>query len=721
MSVRSTTLLLSAAALLAGCTQPGITNGDLTYPLTSTTDQVDVYHGTEVSDPYRWLEDLDGPATREWIEAQNKLTYSYLDEIPFRGKVRDRLEQLWNYEKFGVPREEGGRYFYSHNDGLQNQSVLFVQDSLDAEQRVLIDPNKFSEDGTVSLAGTSPSPNGRFLAYAISEGGSDWREWKVRDVETGMDLDDHLEWTKFTGATWHPDSSGFWYTGYPIPEDDALGDLNENATIYFHKLGTDQSQDKVVFKRADQPRWGFGAGVTEDGRWLLISGSEGTARKNRLWVKDLESDGDFLPIYTDFDAQYSVIGSVNQTLFIRTTRDAPRAMVIATEVDPDGDISEKVILPQAADVLQGVSVLGERLVANYLHESHTLIKVFSLDGDFEYDLELPTLGSAGGFSGKEDKKDGFFRFSSFTYPPTIFRIDYQTGQTSVFKRPNVDFDPAAFAVEQKWYKSKDGTKVPMFIVRRADAEADYKNPTLLYGYGGFNISLTPSFSPGNLQWVEMGGVYAVANLRGGGEFGAEWHQAGTIHNKQNVFDDFIAAGEFLIQEGWTRSDLLTIRGGSNGGLLVGACMTQRPDLFAVALPAVGVLDMLRYHLFTIGWAWASDYGTVDDAEQFQTLIKYSPVHNVKLGRHYPSTMVTTGDHDDRVVPSHSYKFASALQRAQGSENPVLIRIETRGGHGGGKPTSMIIDEVADLWSFAMFEMGQTPKLPARSGEASRRD
>ncbi|MAW59264.1 MAG: S9 family peptidase [Planctomycetes bacterium] len=711
MSARVPIVLLTTAALgLIGCAQPGITSGELTYPLTATVDQVDVYHGVEVSDPYRWLEDLDGPATREWIEAQNELTYSYLDEIPFRSAIRDRLEELWNYEKFGTPREEGGRYFYSYNDGLQNQSVLYVQEGLEGTPRVLIDPNTFSADGTVSMAGWSPSPDGQFLAYAISEGGSDWREWKVRDVSTGEDLPDHLEWTKFTGATWHPDSNGFYYTGYPIPEDDALGDINENATVYFHELGTEQSADEVIFRREDQPRWGFGAGVTEDGRWLLISGSEGTARKNRLWAKNLVTGGDFLPLYVDFDAQYSVIGNVEDTLFIRTTRDAPRAKVIAVEVDPDGDMSEKTVLAQADDVLQSVGVLGGRLIATYLRNAHSQVKVYDLDGDHQYDLELPTLGSAGGFSGKETKPTGFFRFSSFTYPPTIFKIDYLTGETSVFRRPEVDFDPAAYAVEQVWYESKDGTQVPMFIVRQADAEADFTNPALLYGYGGFNISMTPSFSPGNLAWVEMGGVYAVANLRGGGEFGAEWHQAGTIHNKQNVFDDFIAAAEYLIGEGWTRDDLLTIRGGSNGGLLVGACMTQRPELFAVALPAVGVLDMLRYHLFTIGWAWASDYGTVDDPAQFATLMKYSPVHHVELGRHYPSTMVTTGDHDDRVVPSHSYKFASALQRAQGGESPVLIRIETRGGHGGGKPTSMIIDNLADQWAFAWFEMGRKPQL-----------
>lgn len=710
MNCRLTTVLLPAAAVLLGCSQPGISTGELTYPLTKTVDQIDVYHGQKVSDPYRWLEDLDGPETREWIEAQNELTYGYLEEIPFRGAVRDRLEELWNYEKFGVPQEEGGRYFYSYNNGLQNQSVLYVMEDLKASGRVLIDPNTFSTDGTVSMAGWSPSPDGKYLAYAISEGGSDWREWKVRDVATGEDLDDHLEWTKFTGASWHPDSSGFYYTGYPTPEDDALGDLNENATIYFHKIGTPQSEDTVVFKREDQPRWGFSASVTEDGSWLLIYGSEGTARKNRLWAKDLRVNGEFIPLYTDFDAQYTVIGNQEDTLFLRTTRDAPNAMVIATEVDPDGDLSEKVVLEEADDVLQGASVLGERLVATYLHNAHSQIKVYDLDGAFEYELELPTLGSAGGFSGKEDEANGFFSFSSFTYPPTVFSINYQTGATQIFAQPEVDFDPEQFAVEQLWYTSKDGTKVPMFVVRQAEAEADFTNPTLLYGYGGFNISLTPSFSPANLQWVEMGGVYAVANLRGGGEFGAEWHQAGTIHNKQNVFDDFIAAAEHLIKTGWTRKDLLTIRGGSNGGLLVGACMTQRPDLFAVALPAVGVLDMLRYHLFTIGWAWASDYGTVDDAQQFETLIAYSPVHNVEMGRHYPSTMVTTGDHDDRVVPSHSYKFASALQRAQGGDAPVMIRIETRGGHGGGKPTSMRIDEVADLWSFSMYEMGVKPKL-----------
>jgi len=710
MSPRSSFLFLLAAFTLPNCAQPGLRSGDLVYPLTSTVDVVDEFYGQSVPDPYRWLEDLDSESTRQWVEAQNEVTFDYLEDIPYRGQIRDRLEELWNYEKFGVPTEEGGRYFYSYNDGLQNQSVLYVQEGLEGDKRVLIDPNNFSEDGTVSMAGWSVSRDGKHIAYALSEGGSDWREWKIRSVDTGEDLADHLVWTKFTGATWHPDGSGFYYTAYPAPEDDALGDINENPAVYFHKIGDDQSQDVEVWRTPEHPRWGFGASVTEDGRWLLIYGSEGTARLNRLWAMNLQEGGEFMPLFVDFDAQYTVVGSEEDRLFVRTTKGSPRAKVIEVEVDPDGDTSIKEIIPQADDVLQGVAHLGGRLVATYLHNAHSQVKVFDLDGQLEYELELPTLGSAGGFSGSADSNSGFFRFSSFTYPPTVFSVDYSNGSTEVFRRPEVDFDPDAFAVEQKWYPSKDGTQVPMFIVRRKDAAADFTNPTLLYGYGGFNISLTPSFNPGNLQWVEMGGVYAVANLRGGGEFGAEWHQAGTIHNKQNVFDDFIGAAEFLVREGWTRSDLLCIRGGSNGGLLVGACMTQRPELFACALPAVGVLDMLRYHLFTIGWAWASDYGTVDDEAQFNTLLAYSPLHNLQLGRKYPATMVTTGDHDDRVVPAHSYKFAAMLQRMQGGDAPVLIRIETRGGHGGGKPTSMILDELADQWAFARHALGSKPSF-----------
>jgi prolyl oligopeptidase len=692
-------LLVLGLAGLAACAQSGISSGDLTYPATATSDQVDNYFGTSVPDPYRWLEDLDGKQTRDWIERENKLTFRYLKKISGRKKIRARLEELWDYEKFGTPVQKGEAVFFTRNDGLQNQPVLYVQNGEAGAPRVLLDPNSLSDDGTISLAGWSASEDGKYLAYALSEGGSDWQDWYVRDVESGADLDDHIEWTKFTGASWQPDSSGFYYTGYPTPEGDALEELNENATVYFHKLGDAQTNDAVVYKRPEHPRWGFGAGVTDDGKWLVVNGSEGTERKNRVWLREIGSDGPFLDMYTDFDGMYNIAGNKGNTFYIHTTKDAARGKVVAVEFGPDGIVSQREIIAENDDVLSGLAYLNHSLVAMRLHNAHTQISVHDLDGNPLYELELPTLGSVRGVSGKWDQAEAYYSFSSFTFPTTIYKLDLASGKSEVFRQPKVDFNPDDFKVEQVWYTSKDGTKVPMFLVRGKDVQPDFTNPTMLYGYGGFNISLTPSFSPANLVWLEMGGVYAMPNLRGGGEFGQAWHQAGTIHNKQNVFDDFIAAAEWLIDEGWTRKDKLAIRGGSNGGLLVGACLTQRPDLFAATLPAVGVMDMLRYHKFTIGWAWASDYGTSDDPEQFKTLHAYSPVHNVQIGRHYPATLITTGDHDDRVVPGHSYKFAAALQRGQGGEAPILIRIETRGGHGGGKPTGMILDSYADQWAF----------------------
>jgi prolyl oligopeptidase len=692
-------LLVLGLIGLAGCAQSGITSGGLTYPATATAAQSDDYFGTVVPDPYRWLEDLDGEQTRDWIERENKLTFKYLKKISGRKKIRARLEELWDYEKFGTPVQKGEAVFFTRNDGLQNQSVLYVQNGEAGAPRILLDPNSLSDDGTISLAGWSASEDGKYLAYALSEGGSDWQDWYVRDVESGADLDDHIQWTKFTGASWQPDSSGFYYTGYPTPEGDALEELNENATVYFHKLGDAQANDAVVYQRPEHPRWGFGAGVTDDGKWLVVNGSEGTERKNRVWLREIGSDGPFIDMYTDFDGMYNIAGNKGNTFYIHTTKDAARGKVLAVEFGAEGIVSQKEIIAESDDVLSGLTYLNHSLVAMRLHNAHTQISVHDLDGKQLYELELPTLGSVRGVSGKWDQAEAYYSFSSFTFPTTIYKLDLASGKSEVFRQPKVDFNPDDFKVEQVWYTSKDGTKVPMFLVRGKDVQPDFTNPTMLYGYGGFNISLTPSFSPANLVWLEMGGVYAMPNLRGGGEFGQAWHKAGTIHNKQNVFDDFIAAAEWLIDEGWTRKDKLAIRGGSNGGLLVGACLTQRPDLFAATLPAVGVMDMLRYHKFTIGWAWASDYGTSDDPEQFKTLHAYSPVHNVQIGRHYPATLITTGDHDDRVVPGHSYKFAAALQRGQGGEAPILIRIETRGGHGGGKPTGMILDSYADQWAF----------------------
>ncbi len=701
--------ILAGATLLGSCAQPGISSGGMVYPATPSSNQVDNFFGTYVADPYRWLEDLDGIETRKWVEAQNELTFDYLGRIRERPAIRARLEKLWNYEKFGTPVREGGRIFFSRNDGLQNQSVLYVVDRGNSEPRVLLDPNTLSSDGTVSLASWSPSKDGKYLAYAVSQGGSDWMEWHVRDIDSGSDLSDHLQWTKFTGADWHPDSSGFYYTGYPAPKGDALEELNENSTVYFHRVGNEQSADSVVYRRPEHPRWGFGAGVSQDGKWLIVVGSEGTERKNRLWARPIDSSGKFMDVYTDFDAAYDVVGVNENVMYLRTTRDAPKGKAIAVDLTADGPKNERELIAESGDVLQSLSYLNHSLVARWLHNAYSKVSVHGLDGGMKYEMDLPTVGTVGGISGEWDSADAWYSFTSFTFPTTIYQLDLASGDSTIYRQPEVDFNPEDFTAEQVWYTSKDGTKVPMFVVRANRIKADFTNPTLLYGYGGFNISLTPSFSPANLVWLEMGGVFAMPNLRGGGEFGAEWHEAGTVHEKQNVFDDFMAAANYLTTKGWTRNDLLAIRGGSNGGLLVGACITQRPDMFAAALPAVGVMDMLRYHKFTIGWAWASDYGTADDEAQFATLRKYSPVHNTQPGMHYPPTLITTGDHDDRVVPAHSYKFAAAMQRAQGGEAPILIRIETRGGHGGGKPTSMILDSYADQWAFLVESLRFKPE------------
>ncbi|KAA3609094.1 MAG: S9 family peptidase [Planctomycetota bacterium] len=661
---------------------------------------VEDYHGTKVADPYRWLEDLDSPRTRRWVEAQNAVSSRFLNSLPDRDYFLNRLERLWNYERRGTPERKGDRYFFSRNDGLQNQSVLFVQDGKHGNPRVLLDPNGLSEDGTAAISGTAVSENGQYLAYGISRAGSDWQEWFVRDVATGKDLGDHLRWVKFSGASWTHDHQGFFYSRYPEPpEGDAYEAVNENHKVYFHRLGTSQDQDVLVYERPEQPKWGFRAEVSVDGRWLLIAGSEGTERKARYWFKDLQNNEPIRPLFTEFDADYHYIGNRDQDWFFFTDKDAPKGKII--QVDPRRPHSDhwREVIPEGEDTMDDAAFFHQRLVVQFMHNAHSRLEVFDLDGRSLFGVDLPTLGSVGSLSGKADDAEAYFSFSSFTYPTTLFQLDMSSGAKEVFWRPELDFDPSAFAVEQVWYPSKDGTQVPMFLIHRKDLVRNGQNPTLLYGYGGFNIPLTPSFRVNNLVWLEQGGIYAVANLRGGGEFGKDWYLAGTVHQKQNVFDDFIAAAEYLIEEGYTSTPKLAIRGGSNGGLLVGACMTQRPELFGAALPAVGVLDMLRYHKFTIGWAWVSDYGSSDDPEQFRTLLGYSPLHNLRPGVHYPPTLVTTADHDDRVVPGHSYKFTAALQKVQGSASPVLIRIETNAGHGRGKPISKILEENADIWAF----------------------
>ncbi|MCK6502873.1 prolyl oligopeptidase family serine peptidase [Myxococcota bacterium] len=691
----------------------------IVYPAAARGDVVDDYHGTLVPDPYRWLEDTDAPETRAWIEAQNSLTRSWIDAVPERPAIQARLHELWNYERFGVPFHQEGRYFWSRNDGLQNQSVVYTATALDAEPQILLDPNTWSSDGTVSLATYAVDEQARRVAYATSDGGSDWNTWHVKDIETGQVLPDELNWSKFSGVSWLRDGSGFFYSRFPQPET-ALADVNEHNKLYLHRLGTPQDQDQLIFEAPANPRRGWEGHVTDDGRWLVITGTEGTENKSRIYLKSLDKGWEddapgqgVIKLLDAYDAGYYLISTEQDRLWFWTNKDAPRGKVIAVDAGKPDPASWTEVVPQNDAVLDYANRVGDHLVLTYTRDAKSEVKVVTLDGAFVRDVTLPGVGTVSGFAGDPDRDETFYSFTGFTDPSTIYRYDVGTGQSTLFKRPNVAFDPAQYETKQVFYTSKDGTKVPMFITHKKGIVLDGTNPTILYGYGGFNISLTPWFSVSNQVWMEMGGVYAVANLRGGGEYGEEWHEAGTLGKKQNVFDDFYAAAEWLQVQGYTRPDKLAIHGGSNGGLLVGAAITQRPELFGAAIPAVGVLDMLRYHTFTIGWAWASDYGTSADPEQFPFLYAYSPLHNVKPGTAYPPTLVTTGDHDDRVVPGHSFKFTAALQAAQGGTAPILTRIETRAGHGAGKPTTMVIEETADRFAFLVRALGMKPQgLPA---------
>jgi prolyl oligopeptidase len=673
----------------------------LTYPVTAKIGQVDDYHGTRVADPYRWLEDANSAQTKQWVDAENAVTQAYLGQIPQREAIRQRLTKLWNYERYSVPSKEGGRYFYSRNDGLQNQSVLYTMKSLADTPRMLLDPNTLAADGTVALAGVEVSPDGKLLAYGTAASGSDWNEWKVRDIETGKDLDDHLKWVKFSQTAWTKDGKGFFYSRYDEPtEATKLAAVNYFQKLYFHKIGTPQSADVLVYDRPDEKEWGFGAHTTDDGKYLLITATKGTAHKYRVFIKDLSKpDSKVVPLIDNFDAAWDFIDNVGSTFYFSTDSKAPRQRIVAIDVNKADEKNWKEIVAESKDTLANAHIIGNRLVAEYLKDARSVVRVHALDGKLVREIALPGIGSVSGFTGKRGDTETFFSFTGFTTPTTIYRLDMKSGKTSVFRQPKVDFDPNAYETRQQFFTSRDGTKVPMFIVSKKGLKLDGNNPTYLYGYGGFNISMTPGFSPANLAWMEMGGVYVVANLRGGGEYGESWHQAGTKLQKQNVFDDFIGAAEWLVANKVTQPSKLAIGGGSNGGLLVGAAMTQRPDLFGAAIPMVGVMDMLRFHKFTIGWAWTSDYGSADNPEEFKALVKYSPLHNLKPGTQYPATMITTADHDDRVVPAHSFKFAATAQAAQAGCNPIIIRIDTKAGHGAGKPTAKQIEEVADRWGF----------------------
>jgi prolyl oligopeptidase len=683
------------------------------YPATKYTDHKDVYHGQEVVDPFRWLEvDVrESEAVANWVTRQNEVSFGYLKQIPYRDAIEERVTQLWNYEKIGAPFKQGGRYFFSKNDGLQNQNVLYTQNALDEEPRVLIDPNTWSEDGTIALSGFSVSDDGKYAAYGVADAGSDWNTWRIMDIESGNILADELKWIKFSGAFWAHDSSGFYYSRYDKPEENAAHQsLNLNQKVFFHIVGTAQSEDQLVYRRPDQPEWGFSTEESEDGKYLVITIWKGTDDKYQVVYKDLTVGGNFVPLITEFANDYSFLGNDDQVFYFKTDKDAPRSRVIAIDTANAEAANWREVIPQADETLSGVGIVGDRFLVSYLKDARSQIKQFKMDGTLERQIKLPGIGTASGFGGKREYTETFYSFTSFTTPPSSYRYDITTGESTKLRQAKVDFDPSEYEVKQIFYNSKDGTRVPMFLAHKKGLKLDGSNPTLLYAYGGFNISLTPGFSVSRLAWMELGGVFAMPNLRGGGEYGEDWHVAGKLHDKQNVFDDFIAAAEWLIENKYTSPGKLAIQGRSNGGLLVGACMAQRPDLYGACLPGVGVMDMLRFHKFTAGRFWVDEYGSSDDPAQFKTLFAYSPYHNLKAGTSYPATMITTADTDDRVVPGHSFKFAAELQRTHEGDTPVIIRIETRAGHGAGKPTSKIIEEVADEWAFLVDNLGFEPLL-----------
>jgi len=677
------------------------------YPSYPQDAVVEDYHGTAIADPWRGLEDPDSAPTRTWIDAQNALVRQYIDAVPQRAAIEQRLTALWNYERVGVPFEKKGRIYFWKNDGLRNQAVLYVQDDAQATPRVLLDPNAVRTDGTFAVGQTAVSPDGELLAYAGSEAGSDWNVVRFKRVADGVDLADKVEWVKFSGLAWNKESSGIWYSTYPEHDTSGKKALS-NHQLRFHALGASQSTDVLVLGRADQPEWGFSATTSDDHELLVVSQTQGTEQKNRIFLQSLAGgvQAPLESLFGDFDAEYEFLGKRGKRLWFKSDKDAAKGRVVAVDLDARERLI--TIVPESEHTLESALLAGNRLVLSRMVDAANEVSIYELDGTFVERLQLPGLGSIGGMWGDLDCARLYYSYSSFTSPGEVHVVDLARMESKLWRKPQLVFDPADYVTEQVRVSSKDGTQVPLFLVRRKDVTPNAQTPTLLYGYGGFNIPIKPSFSPAVLGWLELGGVYASANLRGGGEYGRDWHQDGTKERKQNVFDDFIACAEWLVGSGRTSPGKLAIHGRSNGGLLVGACMTQRPELFGAALPGVGVLDMLRYHRFTIGWAWASDYGRSDDPQAFPYLIKYSPLHNVKEGVAYPATMVTTGDHDDRVVPAHSFKFAAELQ-AKTSGAPALIRIETRGGHGAGKPTSMVIEEWADIWSFLVRALTFEPR------------
>ncbi len=754
-----------ASILLVAGSLSAQTSAPLTYPVAARGTQVDVYHGVSIADPYRWLEDVDAPATTAWVAAENRLTDSFLASIPQREAIRTRLTTLWNYERYSAPFKEHGRYFYFQNTGLQNQSVLYVQDDRNETPRLLLDPNVLSSDGTVALSGTAVSDDGRYLAYSLSTSGSDWQELHVRDVDTRKDLPDIIKWVKFSDISWTHDNKGFFYSRYDEPTSgNKMTNANKNQKLYYHRLGQPQSRDELIYDRPDQPDWLFNGSVTDDGQYLIITVSQGTDVRNRLYFIDLDNpgkpqvDNPVVRLIDNLNAEYAFIGNRGTMFYVRTDRNAPKGRIVAISIDNPREERWNTIVPENGDALESATMAGDDIVANYLQDAHSSVRFFTAGRDDRRDvrgprpgqqppqqppknpgniyddtstapivmrergqalgggftmrgeLPLPGIGTVGEIHGRQGDDELFYSFTSFLNPTTIYRFDLKSRRNEVFRAPKVAFDPTVYETRQVFYTSKDGTRVPMFITAKKGIKLDGSNPTLLYAYGGFNISVTPSFSAANVAWLEMGGVYALANLRGGGEYGKAWHEGGMLSKKQNVFDDFIAAAQYLIQQKYTSTPKLAIRGGSNGGLLIGAVENQRPDLFGATLPEVGVMDMLRFQKFTIGWAWTSDYGSADDSTAFQYLRAYSPLHNIKPGSCYPPTLAFTADHDDRVVPGHTFKYVATLQAAQSCPNPILVRIETKSGHGAGRPTTKLIDEAADRFAFLVKELHMNPTL-----------
>jgi len=710
---RASVAVLLAVALALPAQSP------LTYPQPRKSGQVDDYFGTNVADPYRWMENTDDPETQEWIAAENALTSSYLATIPQRAMIRARLDTLWNFARMGIPERRQKTYFFTLNSGLQRQPVLYMERVGNHERSVVLDPNTLSADGTVALTSWAPSRKARYMGYAVSVSGSDWQEIRIRDLETMKDLGDTLHWAKFTGIAWTKDDKGFFYERYAAPDSgNKLIVPSKGQKVYYHRLRTPQANDVLVWERPDKPEWYVRSLVSDDGEFLILTISEGTSEKNRLYFMDLDDPGSpnvrnpIVRIIDRFDARYTFIDNGGDYFFLSTDLNAPRGKIVLADIDQGRRQEPRVLVPESTDKLEDAALIGGRLVCNYLHDAHSVLRLYqATTGRLEREVALPGLGTVGAVSGQPDEPELFYTYASFLQPSTVYREDLEHHTRAVFFEPKITFDTARYETKQVFYKSKDGTSVPMFITARRGLTLDGKNPTLLYAYGGFDISTLPAFSPSRIEWLELGGVYAVANIRGGGEYGEAWHQAGMFAKKQNVFDDFIAAAEYLEKSGYTSPSKLAVQGGSNGGLLVGAVLTQRPDLFGVALPAVGVMDMLRFQKFTAGWGWKAEYGSSDDSAQFQYLIKYSPLQNIRPGTSYPATLITTGDHDDRVVPGHSFKFAATLQAAQAGPAPILIRIDTKAGHGGGKPLDKVLDVAADEMAFAVKNLQMSAQMP----------